>query len=124
MIVSGILETREAAGMFTAAVPDTELTICRLRATPETLRERVFQRSRGGGPQIPGDQELNGASQDQLLEIVKEGIEAAELMEQNDIGNLRIDTDGLSIQEIARHILSKAEGWPALLHAQSAESVR
>jgi hypothetical protein len=115
LIVSGILETSDAARMFTEALPDTALTICRLQAKPETLHERIFLRGRGGGPQLPGDQELNGASTERLMEILTESVEAAEMLERNGIGNLLVDTDGRSIKEVAQLILAKAEGWPELL---------
>jgi hypothetical protein len=44
----------EIVMMYTAKVPNTDLTLCRLRAKPECLTERVFRRGLGGGPVIPG----------------------------------------------------------------------
>lgn len=66
MVVSRILETPDGVRRFMEAIPGASVTIVRLRATPETLRERILRRGRGGGPQIPGDQELHGATAERL----------------------------------------------------------
>ena len=115
LIVSGILETHAAVRMFTAAVPDTIVTICRLRATPETLQARIRLRGRGCGPHLPGDQDLSGAATARLLALLQESLEAAALLERKGIGTLCVDTTGRSINEIAQLILAKADGWSSLL---------
>ena len=111
MIVSGILETPEGVRLFTEAVPGASITIVRLRATSETLRERILWRGRGGGPQIPGDQELHGASAERLLAVWEDSVATAAALERNRIGDVCIDTDGRSIREVASAILAQAPGW-------------
>jgi hypothetical protein len=115
MIVSGILETPDGVRMFTEAVPGASVTVVRLRATPETLHERIFRRGRGGGPQIPGDQELTGATVERLTALWAESVATTETLDRRRIGDLCIDTDGRSVREVAWAILSQAPGWSHLL---------
>ncbi len=115
MIVSGILETPDGVRLFTAAVPGASVTVVRLRATPETLRARIFRRGRGGGPRLPGDQELHGATAARLTAHWEESVAATATLERHRIGNVCIDTDGRSVQDVARAILAQAPGWPILL---------
>ena len=115
MIVSGILETPDGVRMFTAAAPGASVTVVRLRATPATLWERISRRGRGGGPRIPGDQELNGATVERLTTLWEESVAATAMLERNRIGDVCIDTDGRSIREVARAILAQAPGWSSLL---------
>jgi predicted ABC-type ATPase len=114
MIVSGILETPDGVRRFTAAVPGASVTIVRLRATPETLRERIWWRGRGGGPQIPGDQELHGATAARLQAVWEDSVATTEALERHRIGDICIDTDGRSVREVARAILAQAPGWSSL----------
>jgi len=111
MIVSGILETPDGVRLFTEAVPGASVTIVRLRATPETLRERIFRRGRGGGPQIPGKQELHGATAERLLAFWEDSVAAMETLERNRIGDVCIDTDDRSVREVAWAIFAQAQGW-------------
>ncbi|MFN8511865.1 MAG: hypothetical protein U0841_04605 [Chloroflexia bacterium] len=80
MIVSGIPGTADGVRQFTAAaVPDASVTIIRLRATPETLRERIFLRGRGGEEApIPGEQEQHGATTGRLLAHWQDSVATAE----------------------------------------------
>jgi hypothetical protein len=114
MIVSGILETPDGVRLFTQAVPGASVTIVRLRATPETLRERIWWRGRGGGPQIPGKQELHGATVERLTAVWEDSVATTEALERNRIGEICIATDGRSVQEVARTILAQAPGWSRL----------
>jgi hypothetical protein len=54
LIAAGSAETRETARLYAGMVPDTELTLCRLRVGHGQLTERVFHRGLGRGPAIPG----------------------------------------------------------------------
>jgi hypothetical protein len=114
MIVSGILETPDGVRLFTAAVPGATVTIVRLRATPETLRERIFRRGRGGGPLIPGEQEWHGATEARLLTAWEDSVATTEALERDRIGDVCIDTDGRSAGEVAQAILAQAPGWSRL----------
>ena len=114
MIVSGILETPDDARLFTEAVPGAFVTIVRLRATPETLRERIFRRGRGGGPPIPGEQEWQGATAARLLAAWEDSVATTEVLERNQIGDVCIETDGRSVREVARAISAQVPGWSNL----------
>jgi hypothetical protein len=115
MIVSGILETPDGVRMFTAAVPGASVTVVRLRATPETLRERIFRRGRGGGPQIPGNQELDGATEERLMAHWEDSVATMEALERNRIGDVCIDTDDRSVREVAQAILEQAPSWSSVV---------
>jgi hypothetical protein len=54
LIAVGAVPSREIVMTYAGKVPDTDLTLCRLRAGPECLTERVFRRGLGRGPVIPG----------------------------------------------------------------------
>ena len=108
MVASGLLETPDAVETFNAALPGARFVVCRLRASPATLRERVFLRGQGGGPQLPGDQELTGATVARLTEVVEHSVAVSEAMERKGIGDFSVDTDGLSVQEVAGEILQRA----------------
>lgn len=43
-VVAGIIVNREQRDRFQAAIPGGELTLCRLRAEPETLTARILRR--------------------------------------------------------------------------------
>jgi len=114
LIVSGILETPDGVRRFTAAVPGASVTIVRLRATPETLRERIFRRGRGGGPPNPGEQAWHGATAARLLAGWADSVATAAALERQRIGDVCIDTDGRSVQEVAGAIVAQAPGWARL----------
>jgi hypothetical protein len=122
VIVSGILETPDGVRLFTAAVPGAAVTIVRLRATPATLRERIFLRGRGGGPPIPGEQEWHGATAARLLAAWEDSVATTEALERKRIGDTCVDTDGRSVREVARAILAQAPGWASLLTPTTATS--
>jgi len=50
LIAVGGVTSRETVLLYAGKVPDTNRTLCRLRATPERLTERVFRRGLGPGP--------------------------------------------------------------------------
>ena len=64
LIAVGGVPSREIVMTYAGKVPDTDLTLCRLRAAPECLTERVFRRGLGRGPVIPGSR---GSKSRQLL---------------------------------------------------------
>src|SRR5262249_23522017 len=84
------------------------------RATPETLRERIGWRGRGGGPQIPGDQELHGASAERLMAVWEASGAAMERLGGHRIGGICIDKDGGSGGGGAGAGLAQAPGWSRL----------
>jgi Adenylylsulphate kinase len=107
LVVSGFVDTPEEIRTYAAAVPDTVLTVCRLTAGPEQLKERILRRGWGGGPRLPGDP-LYGQTDERLLEIAAESARTALTHERDGIDDVRVDTDGLSIHQVARLVLERA----------------
>lgn len=80
---------------------------------PQFVRDRIFFRGRGGGRPIPGD-ELRGLPPDVLSQIADGAARNARELERKNIGDLCVDTDALSIEEVARLVRATTGVWPAL----------
>jgi hypothetical protein len=93
---------------YAGKVPDTDLTLCRLRATPECLTERVFRRGLGLGPVIPGPPASK--SRRLLAGTAAEAVREARELDAADFADLCVDTDGRKV----RQIRERAGGWPRL----------
>jgi AAA domain len=105
LVVVGRVEQASQVRLYASAA----MTLCRLHAGPEQLRERIRQRGLGGGPPIAGD-DLRGQST-AVLEAAHDGaVMQAEALEQAGIGDLRLDTDGRSAGDVADEI-TKRVGW-------------
>jgi hypothetical protein len=85
------------------------LTVCRLRAHPDQLSERIALRGQGQGPPIAGD-ELNGQPSAVLARAVDEATREAERLERAAPGDFCLDTDHRSPSDLAEEILRRA-GW-------------
>ena len=93
---------------YAGKVPDTDLTLCRLRATPECLTERVFRRGLGRGPVIPGPPASK--SRRLLAGTAAEAVREARELDAADFADLCVDTDGRKV----RQIRERAGGWSRL----------
>jgi hypothetical protein len=98
--------------LYAGKVPDTDLTLCRLRATPERLTERIFRRGLGRGPVIPGPPPTT--SKQHLAAMAAEAIRDAAEMDATDFADLSIDTDNHNVVQVAQHIRMRTNGWPQL----------
>ena len=114
LIVVGPINHLDAIQTYTEALPETTLRLCRLHAGSEQLRHRIRLRGQGFGPGIPGD-ELKGKPDTALQQIAEKAIEAAESLQRNAIGDLCIDTDNRTIEEIAQMILVEVNGLDRLM---------
>jgi hypothetical protein len=103
LIASGIVQRAAEIQMHAAAVPDTTLTVCRLRANPDQLRQRVYWRGAGYGPPLPGN-EMPTWSAEQLRRAADDSVAEAEQMDRADLGDICIDTDNLTIDQVARAV--------------------
>ena len=112
LIAVGSVTSRETVSLYAGKVPDTDLTLCRLRATPERLTERVFRRGLGRGPVIPGPPPTT--SRQRLAAMAAEAIREAAEMDAADVADLCIDTDSQNVAQVAGHILTRTSGWPQL----------
>ena len=91
--MSGGVGIRDAFREYADLVPGTALTLCRLRVGPAELRARIVRRG-------------------WLTELADEAVREAELLDRNDFADLCVDTDGLSVTEVARLVRARAGGWP------------
>jgi len=112
LIAVGTVTSRETVLLYAGKVPDTDLTLCRLRATPERLTERIFRRGLGRGPVIPGPPPTT--SKQHLAAMAAEAIRDAAEMDATDFADLSIDTDNHNVVQVAQHIRMRTNGWPQL----------
>jgi adenylylsulfate kinase-like enzyme len=112
LIVVGSIDDRDAIRMYSGALPAGSLTLVRLHAGRDQLRDRIMVRGQGGGWRAPGDL-LDGQPAATLQRIAdKAALDALDL-ERAGIGDVRIDTDGLTIHEIADQVRAHAGSWPS-----------
>jgi hypothetical protein len=113
LVAVGSVTSRETVLLYAGRVPGTDLTLCRLRAAPERLTERVFRRGLGRGPVIPGPPPTK--SKHRLAAMAAEAISEAAEMDAADFADVCVDTDGQSVAQVARRILTRTSGWPRLI---------
>ena len=81
LIASGIIHTDEEIRMHADGVPDLALTVCRLRAEPAQIRQRIRWRGAGYGPPLPGN-DLVGQSPEWLDAAADDSIAEARQMDE------------------------------------------
>jgi hypothetical protein len=114
MIVVGAVDRRDAVRLYATALPAATITLCRLHATSGRLTERVMLRGRGLGPAwgLAGDN-LAGQPPGLLRQIAAQATATAEALENEGIGNVRVDTDHRPVEDIAQEVLRRT-GWPGV----------
>ncbi|MFE3453421.1 hypothetical protein ACFXJ8_31295 [Nonomuraea sp. NPDC059194] len=93
VVLSGVVGSLEEVREHTALLPDAALTLCRLRADPAELRERFLAR---------------GWRQD----LVSRAVADARALDRGDFADVCVDTDGLTVADVARLVRERAGGWP------------
>ena len=111
LIVSGSVESSAEIALYREAMPGAQLIVCRLRAGDRALYERVLRRSGDGGPHLAGDQ-LRGLAADDLGPVVEQALREGAVLDQAGIGDVVVDTDGVSVEEAADRVRARAGGWP------------
>ena len=114
LIAVGGVPSREIVMTYAGKVPDTDLTLCRLRAAPECLTERVFRRGLGRGPVIPGPPASK--SRQLLAGTAAEAVREARELDAADFADLCVDTDNYDVRQLARRVRERAGSWPRLTH--------
>jgi hypothetical protein len=76
-------------------------------AAPEHLRERIRLRGLGGGPPIAGD-ELRGQPAAVLDRAYGAAVAQAAEQERSGVGDVRVDTDGRTVDDLAREIAGRS----------------
>ena len=70
-----------------------------------------MRRAQGFGPRIAGDA-LNGKPTAILQQIAEKAATTTEALQRDAIGDLCIDTNDLTIEEVAQTILEQVNRWP------------
>jgi hypothetical protein len=86
--------------VYAGALPAVRVTVCRLHAGPAELARRISRRGLGLSWPQPGDP-LIGQPEAHLRLVAAEAAAQAEALERSGLGDLRIDTDGRTVAEIA-----------------------
>ena len=106
LIVSGPVESETTAKAYADALPRAAITLCRLHAGAGELTRRIMLRGHGGSWPQPGDP-LVGQPTAYLLRVAASAIAEAEALEHAVTGALRVDTDGLTVEETADLIAAR-----------------
>jgi hypothetical protein len=109
LVVVGPVEQPSEVRLYAEALSPANLTLYRLHASPDQLRERIRQRGLGGGPPIAGD-DLRGQPAAVLDAAHETALTQAEALDRANLGDVRFDTDGRSVDELARKIANSV-GW-------------
>lgn len=111
LIVNGQVDTAEEFLRYSKALPAASITLCRLRVGRDTLTQRILQRGQPGGLELAGN-ELVGQPDVVLQQAIERAVMTGRQLERGQIGDLVIDTDGRTPDELARLIRSLAGDWP------------
>jgi hypothetical protein len=121
LIVTGLVNDPTVIRAYADALPAATFTVCRLHAGRAALTDRILRRGRGGGPAILGD-ELNGRPAGYLHQVAEQAARDADHLQRAQIGDLWVDTDERSIEEVAGLITAKTTGWPHLTSRDAART--
>jgi hypothetical protein len=110
LIAVGPVESEAAAKAYAGALPRAAITLCRLHAGAGELTRRIMLRGQGGSWPQPGDP-LAGQPIAYLLRVAAAAVAEAEALERAVTGALRVDTDGLTVEETADLIAARTR-WP------------
>ena len=96
---------------YATALPATTIILCLLHAGPEVLADRVARRGRGRTPTwgLAGD-ELIGQPEARLREMTDQAARTGDALDG--VGDLRVDTDDRTADDIAAEILQRTR-WPS-----------
>jgi hypothetical protein len=110
LVVSGVVVTHEERRRFADAIPGTVLTLCRLRASADTLAARILRRGRIEGAESDGA--VSELTIDGLREYGERAGRFASLLDSRAFADLTVDTDDVPVPEVARRVLARVDGWP------------
>ncbi|WP_199757611.1 hypothetical protein [Micromonospora sp. Llam0] len=100
LVMSGPVPDAHTAASYAAALPAADVTVCRLHAGRAELARRIALRGRSFDWPEPGDP-LIGRSDTYLRQAAEAAATTAEALDRSSLGDVRIDTDGLSVAEAA-----------------------
>jgi len=100
LVMSGPVPDARVAAVYAAALPAAGVTVCRLHAGPTELAHRISRRGQGLSWPQPGDS-LIGQPEAHLRMVAERAATDADALDRSGLGDLSIDTDGLSVAEAA-----------------------
>lgn len=106
LVAVGPVEHHSQVRLYLEALPAATVMLYRLHAGPGQLGERIRQRGLGGGPPIAGDV-LRGQPAAVLAQAHEAAATQAAALEHATIGDVRIDTDGRSVDDITGEIAKR-----------------
>ena len=114
LVIVGPVTRPADAEFYREAVGD--LTLCRLHASHGELTKRIMLRGNGIGARLAGDR-LIGRPAGSLLHIASAAAAQAEALERAGLGDLSIDTDGLTVEQVADQVMARMrraspDRWP------------
>jgi hypothetical protein len=107
LVISGDAPSVDVVGGYRAALAGARFTVCRLRVSEAVLRSRVAARGLGSGARLPGDAIL-GLTGAALERVADSAVRAAYELDRSGVGDVVVETDGLSVAEIAAAVLQRA----------------
>lgn len=110
LVVAGYLATLEHRRRFESAIPGGELTLCRLRARPETLAARILRRAQIDG--LGTDGAVSGLTVEGPAFLSERAATFGARLDAESIADFVVDTDDLSVTALAGAVLDRAQGWP------------
>lgn len=117
LIAAGVMVTRDDRIAYEAAVPGAVLTLCRLRGSHATLRERIVRRGRLEGAESDGA--VSGLTMAALSDYAEQAARFAARLDGDDFADLTVDTDDRTVPDIAQLILDRLPGWPTPAPAEA-----
>lgn len=110
LVVAGVVVSTEQRKRYEAAIPGADLTLCLLRAHPETLAERIIRRGRAEGADSDGA--ATGLTLEHLREYGASAGRFAGLLDSQGIEDVAVDTDGVTVPDVAKAVLAAVGDWP------------
>lgn len=102
LVVSGVVDEAREVRRHADRLPDTVLTVCRLRVDEEELRRRIARRG-------------------SLLWLTEVAVRSAARLDRSGFADLVLDTTGLPVAEVVARI--RATGWPGPLPPREPSAV-
>lgn len=107
LVLSGRIQQAVDVRRLRDALGATSLTVCRLRARPAALHDRILARAVGGGPALAGDA-LLGLGADEAAVVLHEALIDQARLETADVADFTLDTAHTSADAVVRLVKS---GW-------------
>lgn len=91
LVLTGNVEQMADVQRYRDALGATPLVVCRLRTSPEALRDRIMARTRGGGPMLAGDA-LLGLTADKAEIVLHEALTQQSRLDRVDPADVTLET--------------------------------